>query len=67
MTRHAELSSLSTTLGELTRRVTSLAEQSHADHDEDLAAELYGVERALQGALRRLQRLADSQAGRRGN
>ena len=42
MTRHAELSSLSTTLDELTRRVTALAEQSDADHDEDLAAELTG-------------------------
>jgi hypothetical protein len=53
-----ELSSLTSTLDELTRRVTALAEQARADEQEDLAAELFGVERALTGALRRLGRLS---------
>ena len=54
----AELSSLATALDELTRRVTALAEQARAREEDDLAAELFGVERALTGALRRLGRLA---------
>jgi hypothetical protein len=61
MTARAELSSLASTLTELNRRVTSLAEQARAGGDDDLAAELFGVERALTGALRRLGRL---EAGR---
>ena len=65
MIRHSELSSLTTSLDELTRRVTTLAEQTDAA-EEDVAAELFGVERALRGALRRLQRLTDSRAGRPG-
>lgn len=57
MTTRAELSSLASTLEELTRRVTALAEQAQAKDDDVLAAELFGVERALTGALRRLGRL----------
>jgi hypothetical protein len=57
VTSRAELSSLTSTLDELTRRVTSLADQARAVEEEDLAAELFGVERALTGALRRLRRL----------
>lgn len=57
VTSRAELSSLASTLDEVTRRVTALADQARADTDDELAAELYGVERALTGALRRLRRL----------
>ena len=57
MTTRGELSSLTSSLDELTRRVTSLAERARAAEDDDLAAELFGVERALTGALRRLGRL----------
>ncbi len=56
-----ELSSLASTLDELTRRVTALAEQARASEQDDMASELFGVERALTGALRRLGRL---EAGR---
>ncbi len=58
VTTRAELSSLTSTLDELTRRVTALAEQARAGEEDDLAAELFGVERALTGALRRLGRVA---------
>lgn len=57
VTTRGELSSLTSSLDELTRRVTSLAERARAAEDDDLAAELFGVERALTGALRRLGRL----------
>jgi len=62
----AELSSISSTLDDLTRRVSALAERAR-DPDEageggstgaDLATELFAVERSLRGALRRLERAA---------
>jgi hypothetical protein len=59
MATRAEISSLATTLDELTRRVSSLAE-SAADDEEELAVELFGIERSLSGALRRMRRLAES-------
>ncbi|MGH8979986.1 MAG: hypothetical protein ACRDWE_03040 [Acidimicrobiales bacterium] len=52
----AELSSITSTLRELTRRVTALSEQARDADEADLAAELFAVERALSGALRRLGR-----------
>ncbi len=55
----SELSSLASTLDELTRRVTALAEGAASGGDDDAATELFAVERALQGALRKLQRAAD--------
>jgi hypothetical protein len=55
-TTRAELSSINSTLAELTQRVTSLAEQSRDGGEGDLAAELFTVERDLRGALRRLGR-----------
>ena len=58
MTTRGELSSINSTLDELTRRVTALAEQAQSREEDDLAAELFGVERALTGALRRLGRLS---------
>lgn len=62
MATRAELSSLTASLDELTRRVTALADAARPD-DEDLATELFGVERALNGALRRLRRAGDRSAG----
>lgn len=56
---HAELSSLSTTLGELTERLAAIAEASAAEGNDDTAAELFAVERALTAARRRLSRVAD--------
>lgn len=53
----AELSSLTTALTELTRRVASMAEGAAAAKDEEIASELFAVERALRGAGRRLERL----------
>ncbi len=58
MAMGAEISSLSTTLEELTRRVGSLADAAQSD-DEEAAMELFGVERSLSGALRRLRKLAE--------
>jgi hypothetical protein len=46
-------------LTELTRRVSALAEAAEAASDDEAATELFGVERALQGATRRLRRLDD--------
>lgn len=54
MTGHrAQLASLSTALDELTERVTATADAARSD-DEDLAADLYEVERSLRAAGRRL-------------
>jgi len=58
MATRAELGSLATTLEELTRRVSALAEGVGPD-EEEVAAELFGVERSLAGALRRLRRLTE--------
>jgi hypothetical protein len=55
-TPRAELSSITSTLTELTQRVTALAEHSRDGGEPDLAAELFTVERDLRGALRRLGR-----------
>jgi hypothetical protein len=61
----AELSSLTTALSELTRRLGDLAEQAQAARDEELSAELFAVERALRGAGRRLERLTGPRGRRR--
>ena len=58
----AELSSLATALDELSKRVTSIAETYAASRRDDLATELYQVERALNGARRGLGRVLDNQA-----
>ena len=59
----AELSSLATALEELRARVAALADQSHADEDDDSATELFAVERALTGAVQRLGRLTSPPRG----
>ncbi|MHB1710328.1 MAG: hypothetical protein ACYCV7_02835 [Acidimicrobiales bacterium] len=53
----AELSSLTTALEELTGRVTAHAEAAHLAKEDDMAKELFAIERALAGATRRLVRL----------
>ncbi|MEL7207046.1 MAG: hypothetical protein AAGK32_02235 [Actinomycetota bacterium] len=49
----AQLSSLATALDELTGRVTALADDVRED-EEELALDLYEVERSLRAATRRL-------------
>ena len=52
----AELSSITTALAELTRRITTLAER-HAGGEEDAVGQgLFEVERTLGEALRKLER-----------
>lgn len=53
----SELSSLSTSLDELARRISAFAEAAAANQRDDLATELFEIERALLGAARRLTRL----------
>ncbi|MBA2607484.1 MAG: hypothetical protein H0U92_00925 [Actinobacteria bacterium] len=56
----AELSSLSSTLDDLRRRIEVRAEAHQAAGDEEMAVDLYEVERSLATALRRLSRLVSS-------
>jgi hypothetical protein len=60
MTSVAELSSLASTLTELNDRVSAMAESAQSSGNEDMARELFAVERALAGALRRLGRFAQT-------
>lgn len=53
----AQLSSLSSALEDLTQRITALADGYQGSPREDVAADLYEVERQLQGAHRRLRTL----------
>ena len=53
----AQLSSISTSLGDLAERITDLADQLQGAPREDVAGDLYEVERSLQVAHRRLQAL----------
>jgi hypothetical protein len=54
----AQLSSLATSLDDLVKRVTDLAEGFQGSPREDVAADLYDVERHLVAAHRRMQKLA---------
>lgn len=56
----AELSSVSSALDELTRRVTSIAEGYQAAKRDDLAGDLFAVEGLLETARRRLDQLVTS-------
>jgi len=51
---------MSTALEELARRVSSIADRYSGSKRDDVAAELYEVERALKGAHRRLAKVADT-------
>lgn len=53
----AHLSSLSTALEDLTKRITDLADRYQGSPREDVAGDLYDVERHLQAAHRRLRTL----------
>jgi hypothetical protein len=53
---HALLSSVTTQVDELAHRVTELADQYGTTPDSAIAAELYSVERALNAAIRSLDR-----------
>jgi hypothetical protein len=57
---HAQLTSVGTALDELTRRVTELAETYAGSAEEQVAGELYEIERTLQQAARRLERIVRS-------
>ena len=59
MSHAAELSSLATALEELTKRVTSIADSYAGARREDLAGELYAVERQLVNAVRRVAKAID--------
>ncbi|HEX4539709.1 MAG TPA: hypothetical protein VH112_05630 [Acidimicrobiales bacterium] len=56
----AELSSLATALDELTTRITAIADGYARGERDELAADLYAVERALTGAQRRLSKVIDA-------
>jgi hypothetical protein len=56
----AELSSLATVLHELTTRITGIADSYASSERDELAADLYAVERALTGAQRRLTKVIDA-------
>ncbi len=53
----AALDAIATALDELTARVTEIADRVSNTASEDLAADLYEVERALKAAGRRLARV----------
>ncbi|MCU1448637.1 MAG: hypothetical protein JWP02_807 [Acidimicrobiales bacterium] len=53
----AELSSITTALEELAARITGLAERETGSEEEAVVQALFGVERTLGEALRRLERL----------
>jgi hypothetical protein len=56
----SELSSIAQLLDQLTRRITTMAEGAYADNDEGDAVELFAIERTLQGASRRLDRVLNA-------
>jgi hypothetical protein len=53
----AHLSSLSSSLDDLTQRISAMADGHQGSPREDVAADLYEVERHLQAAARRLRAL----------
>ncbi|HUE59595.1 MAG TPA: hypothetical protein VMO88_08440 [Acidimicrobiales bacterium] len=60
MTAHAELSSVSTRLDELVKRITEIADGLAGDDRDRIGADLYEVERTLRAAERRLRRVIDA-------
>jgi hypothetical protein len=57
-----QLSSVHSSLTELTRRVVELAESQSGGNRDDVASALFEVERALNTANRRLERLVNQLA-----
>lgn len=58
----AELSSISTALEELRRRIGTITDQYTGARREDLAGELAAVERQLHHAVRRLDKVVATEA-----
>ncbi len=56
----SELSSIASSLEQIARRVTVLADAATAGKRDDVGSDLIAVERALLGAVRRLERLLAS-------
>lgn len=56
-TSEAELSSMASVLDDLAKRVTALADRHSGSDDDNLAQDLYAVERSLNEARRRLTKL----------
>ena len=56
----AELSSIASSLEQISRRVTALADAAAAAKRDEVAGSLIAVERALVGAVRRLERLLET-------
>lgn len=62
MSAGPQLSSIATAITEVTARVAEIAESFSGTQRDDLATELFEVERALTTAGRRLEKLVDSLA-----
>jgi len=60
MSTRAQLSSIASSLEEIQRRVSQMAEEARALGDDETASELFSVERSLIGAMRRMGRLTSS-------
>ena len=60
MVSKAELSSLETAIRELTERITAVADELMGTPGEDVAIDLYDVERSLRTAQRRISKAAIS-------
>ncbi|HXZ83338.1 MAG TPA: hypothetical protein VED84_06300 [Acidimicrobiales bacterium] len=54
---YSELTSMAESIDALARRVAKMGDAAKGQKNDDTAAELYAVERALAGAMRRLNRL----------
>ncbi len=59
MVSPAELSSLETAIRELRERITAAADELVGTRDEDVAVDLYDVERSLRTAERRIIKATD--------
>jgi hypothetical protein len=59
----AELSSMASTIEQLSRRFTVMVDTALAEGEEDLVGELQAIERALAGVERRLTRIVASSRG----
>ena len=60
MVSKAELSSLETAIRELTERITAAADELMGTPGEDVAIDLYDVERSLRTAQRRISKAAST-------
>ena len=60
MSAGPELSSITSALEGLNQRITALAESLHGTERDDLGAALFEVERSLDTALRRLDKIVSA-------